>query len=98
MYSFSSLTRYCERRVAGPTSITSRPVASGSSVPVWPPPFVFSSRRVNDTMSCEVGPDGLSTSKAPCPELNGLRDLRQDRLPHRPQRAPRLETRPLRGG
>src|SRR5688572_12816287 len=57
--------RYACRRVALPTQRTSRPVASGSSVPVWPAFFTFARRRKRSTTSCEVMPVFLSTSNTP---------------------------------
>ena len=55
-YSLSRLVRYCDMRVALPTSMMSRPVAIGSSVPAWPMRFMPSLRRRRATTSCEVQP------------------------------------------
>src|SRR5919112_2788871 len=55
-------------RVARPTRTSSRPVANGSSVPAWPTRrrgLDPSCRRTAATMSCEVLPAGLSTSRSP---------------------------------
>ena len=41
------------------------PVARGSSVPVWPMRRSPRARRTRPTTSCEVGPDGLSTTSTP---------------------------------
>src|SRR5688572_15727341 len=54
------------RRVALPSVSTSSPVASGSSVPVWPTRFCRRTRRTFCTASCEVIPASLSISKRPC--------------------------------
>jgi hypothetical protein len=43
----------------------STPVAIGSSVPPWPTRRVFASRRIRATTSCDVIPDGLSTTINP---------------------------------
>src|SRR5687768_12738198 len=52
-------------RVALPSVSSSRPVASGSSVPQWPIFFCLRSRRTFCTTSCEVRPGSLSTSSSP---------------------------------
>src|ERR1041384_4505102 len=56
---------YSRTRVALPTPRTRRPVASGSRVPAWPTLRSCSSRRTTSTISCEVFPWGLSTSRIP---------------------------------
>src|SRR5262245_37518529 len=43
----------------------STPVAAGSSVPVWPTRRSPRTLRIRATMSCEVGPAGLSTTSNP---------------------------------
>src|SRR5436305_8108544 len=103
MYSFSSAARNCASRVAGPTSTISSPVASGSRVPVWPTRDAGSVRRTKATTSCEVGPDGLSMSRAPAimrtadgdrsgrAERNRLGHLLQQAVAHRGERAAQLE-------
>src|SRR5215211_127982 len=52
-------------RVARPTTSGNTPVASGSSVPVWPIRSMPSARRTTATTSCEVGPAGLSMTRTP---------------------------------
>src|SRR5689334_14722033 len=52
-------------RVAFPTTSGRTPVASGSSVPVWPMRRPPSTRRIRATTSCEVGPLGLSMISRP---------------------------------
>src|SRR5579859_6846656 len=51
--------------VPRPSTMRSRPVASGSSVPQWPTFFVLSRRRTIATTSCDVMPDALSTRRTP---------------------------------
>ena len=68
-YSLSRFVRYCEMRVALPTSMISRPVAIGSRVPAWPMRFIASLRRRRATTSCDVKPVGLSTSSTPSSSL-----------------------------
>src|SRR5687767_778111 len=53
-------------RVALPRVRTRRPVASGSSVPVWPTRFWRRMRRTFCTASCDVIPGSLSTRSSPC--------------------------------
>src|SRR5215212_5463448 len=70
------------RRVERPTSRTSKPVANGSSVPAWPIRRSPRLRRATSTTSCDVTPDGLSTSKRPSaggPLIRRRRFLRQVR-------------------
>ena len=59
-------------------------MANGSSVPACPTRFTPCSRRTRATMSCEVGPDGLSASTTrPVPASSSvklLRDLGPDEL------------------
>src|SRR4029077_12072396 len=50
---------------AFPTHTASTPVANGSSVPVCPARRTRSTRRTWSTTSCEVGPEGLSTTRTP---------------------------------
>ena len=64
-YVFSIPIRYACSRVALPTQRTSRPVASGSSVPVCPTFLIFERRRNFSTASCEVMPVFLSTRRRP---------------------------------
>src|ERR1041384_5804662 len=56
---------YSRTRVALPTPRTRRPVASGSRVPPWPTLRSPRRRRTTSTISCEVFPWGLSTSRIP---------------------------------
>src|SRR5437763_15710704 len=60
MYSFSAPLKNCARRVARPMSVTSTPVANGSSVPVCPTFVSRVIRRTRITASCVVLPAGLS--------------------------------------
>src|SRR5436309_3363761 len=64
-YVFSIPIRHACRRVALPTQRTSRPVASGSSVPVCPTFLIFARRRNFSTASWLVMPAFLSTSRSP---------------------------------
>src|SRR6187431_1674524 len=52
-------------RVARPRNTGSTPDANGSSVPPWPTRLVAASRRTRLTMSWDVGPIGLSTTRIP---------------------------------
>src|SRR3954468_3219059 len=54
------------------------PVARGSSVPVWPMRFSRRTRRMRATTSCEVGPDGLSTTSRP--SIDGALEFLDERL------------------
>src|SRR4051812_8302010 len=45
--------------------ITRTPVAIGSKVPAWPTLRVSASLRQRATTSCDVQPDGLSTTRTP---------------------------------
>src|SRR5262245_29153250 len=56
---------FSESFVARPSTMTSKPVACGSSVPQCPAFLILNPRRRDSTTSCEVGPAGLSTSNAP---------------------------------
>src|SRR2546425_12021794 len=55
------------KRVAWPTSTSSRPVAKGSSVPAWPTlaPRARGTLRMRSTTSCEVMPAGFATRSTP---------------------------------
>src|SRR5262245_29633172 len=58
---------YSVSRVATPTQSTSTPVASGSSVPVWPMRVPRGNQRcARSTASREVMPPGLSSTSKPC--------------------------------
>src|SRR5947209_8731382 len=58
---------YSVSRVAAPTHSTSTPVASGSSVPVWPTRVPRGNqRRARSTAPREVRPEGLSRTSKPC--------------------------------
>ena len=52
-------------RVACPRNTGSTPRANGSSVPPWPTRRTPVRRRTRATMSCDVGPIGLSTTRMP---------------------------------
>src|SRR5580765_2593800 len=77
-YDLSLPLRNCARRVARPTTSGRTPVAAGSSVPVWPTRRSRRARRTRATTSCEVGPDGLSTTNRP--SIDGFFDLLDERL------------------
>ena len=64
-YSFSDAVRNCTSRVARPQASGSTPVASGSSVPVWPMRDSWRARRAAATTSCDVRPGGLSMTITP---------------------------------
>ncbi len=64
-YVFSIPIRYACSRVALPTQRTSRPVASGSSVPVCPTFLILARRRKVSTASWLVMPAFLSTRRRP---------------------------------
>ena len=56
---------YSARRVAQPRQRTSKPLAKGSRVPVWPTRESLIVLRASFTISCDVGPSGLSMSSSP---------------------------------
>ena len=64
-YSLSSVRWYSTRRVAWPMKTGSTPAANGSRVPPWPDALTPVSRRISATMSCEVGPGSLATTRMP---------------------------------
>src|SRR5438128_12488851 len=64
-YPFPASLRKRARRVAGPITSGSTPLARGSSVPVWPMRRSPSTRRSRATTSCEVGPAGVSMTSRP---------------------------------
>ncbi len=64
-YSLSVALRNEASRVARPITRGRTPVASGSSVPVWPMRLRPSARRTRATTSCDVGPAGLSMTRTP---------------------------------
>src|SRR5205809_187005 len=64
-YTLSADINLSESLVARPSTMMSRPVALGSSVPQWPTFLISKRRRMAPTTSCEVGPTGLSISSAP---------------------------------
>src|SRR3954447_2185965 len=58
------MNRAWQRVASLPSRSRRRPVANGSSVPAWPV-FCLRSRRTRATMSCDVTPASLSTSRTP---------------------------------
>src|SRR5436190_10460064 len=61
---------FSESLVPRPRTMMSRPVALGSSVPQWPTFLMRNWRRMASTTSWEVGPLGLSMSRAPSSAVN----------------------------
>src|SRR5579871_144997 len=86
-YDLSLPERNRASRVARPTTSGSTPVASGSSVPVWPIRRSRSARRTRATTSCDVGPTGLSMTSRP--SINGALDLLDEDLLQRVDTAAR---------
>src|SRR5690349_21659218 len=63
--------------VPSPKHSGNRPVASGSSAPVWPPLVARSSRRVACRAWLELSPNGLSSSRMPCRSRDGAAEPRR---------------------
>ena len=64
-YVFSSVSKKRANWVASPRQSTKTPLASGSSVPVWPTARIPRMRRTATTTSCDVMPRGLSRLRIP---------------------------------
>ncbi len=70
-YVLSASSRSCENLVASPKHNGSRPVASGSSVPVCPAFLAHSRRLTRISASLLDQPIGLSSSSTPCTSRRG---------------------------
>src|SRR5438105_1967538 len=74
-YTLSADIIFSESLVPRPSTMMSKPVALGSSVPQWPTFLIWKRRRMASTTSCDVGPTGLSIRSAPSSGSNSCMAL-----------------------
>src|SRR6266540_6575711 len=74
-YTLSADIIFSESFVPRPSTMMSRPVALGSSVPQWPTFLIWKRRLMASSTSCEVGPAGLSIRSAPSNGSNSCMGL-----------------------